>query len=394
MSYRREEPRLDKRQDTTVVHDGEVRPASPFAPRHPARAQRHRQKRKLNGWQRIWLVCTALAWLGWGLLYPAWFAVNYNNDPFTWDADRRAKADYESGNCGAYINDPLETLVEPAYQKDTANCYHLYNSRKYDKRQIAPYTVEQIRANRRSERWVVFGEIFAFLSTLIALGSGLIYFIGWIISWIRKGFKDDDGEPSRRGPRPVASSPAPASRARVHSRSEEFIGLRAARTTNLGYTAMTAFFTAGLFWLAEFGSEKDLLKSHARGGGIVKLIEQLIGWELFSTMVLIAGFACAVATFFFLWKTVYTKPDLQAFDDGIDFHPAVKFTGVSYEDVDHWKVTKEDGLVLTLQLHDSYWSLKGIVPRKTLKFERSEAELRPIVLFWYNHPVMGGKLID
>lgn len=139
-------------------------------------------------------------------------------------------------------------------------------------------------------------------------------------------------------------------------------------------------------------TEEEFLGSRARRGGFLKLVEQSIGWELFTA--LLVGFAvwCAIYGIVHLWKALNTTPDVTALPDRLEFHPAVRRSPASYDEISHWSIGSESGNpVLWLHFHEPYWSLQGIYKRRTVKLEGGKREIEPLAYFFADHPVMGGK---
>jgi len=148
------------------------------------------RERRLNGWQRIWIVLTAISLVGGGVLFPAWAALQHGVE---WNYRFALEKDYESGACELFIKEPLETLLEPPYgDGNGGTCWHLYTSRTTDTRQghpATPYTMEVFEANLVSDKWGEFWLGVGILIPTILFGAGLVYLVGWLIAWIRRGFR-------------------------------------------------------------------------------------------------------------------------------------------------------------------------------------------------------------
>ena len=150
-----------------------------------------------------------------------------------------------------------------------------------------------------------------------------------------------------------------------------------------------------ILYVTLFGSEDELLGAHVRRGGIIKLIEQAIGWPLFVALMLAFGTWVAAHGIASLWKAIDARPDVTARGDRLDFHPAVKGSASDYEDISHWSVRFEEGNpVVWIHFFDPYWSLQGFFKRRTLKLEGSREQLEPIVNFFGTHPVMAEKFSE
>jgi hypothetical protein len=150
----------------------------------------------------------------------------------------------------------------------------------------------------------------------------------------------------------------------------------------------------GCFIFPFFFNEDDILSSRARRSGILKLIEQTVGWELFCLLILVFGAWALAMGIAVLWKAIDSTPDVTATYEGMTFHPAVRRTPASYEDVDYWKIEIVSGHpVVWIYLFDSYWALQGMFPRKTVKLEGSREDLEPIVAYFDSHPEMAAKFL-
>lgn len=168
----------------------------------------------------------------------------------------------------------------------------------------------------------------------------------------------------------------------------EVAEFKSSRSSNalvgLGLIALSG---ACLFFL--FASEEDFLQTRARRGGILKIIEQTIGWEAFLVLITLFGAWLIVYAIVHLWKAVDATPDVLARMDRIEFHPAVRRHAVAYDEISHWRVEMVSGHpVLWLHFFDGYWSLQGLFKRKTVKLEGDKDQLTPLVNFFAGHPVM------
>ena len=161
--------------------------------------------------------------------------------------------------------------------------------------------------------------------------------------------------------------------------------------TGVGLVVLSGVF----FWLPLYMTEDDFLHTRVRrGGGIIKLIEQTLGWELFSILMFVIGFSVAVMGLVSLWKAINTKPDARVLETHLEFHPAVHRHDLDYQDVSHWSIKFSNGHpVLWLHLLEPYWSLQGLYKRKTIKLEGDKDQLGPIVDFLLRHPIMSLKFV-
>lgn len=153
------------------------------------------------------------------------------------------------------------------------------------------------------------------------------------------------------------------------------------------------FLTACIFFVGFFVSESEFLGTRVRrGGGLLKLIEQTIGWELFVLLIAAFGLWAAVYAIVLLWKVADARPDVTAYEDRLEFHPAVRRSSASYDEVSHWLVEFVNGHpVLWIHFDEPYWSLQGLFKRKTLKLEGGREDLEPLFEFFAHHPTMAGK---
>jgi hypothetical protein len=152
---------------------------------------------------------------------------------------------------------------------------------------------------------------------------------------------------------------------------------------------------AGVFFaLPLLMTEESFLNTRARRGGFLKIIEQTIGWELFSLLMITFGVWVLAMGVAVLWKALNDTPDVTALEDRLEFHPAVRRAPASYDEVDYWRIEFESGNpVLRMHFFESHWSVQGIVRRKTVKLEGSTEDLEPLVGYFARHPVMSGKFV-
>jgi hypothetical protein len=152
----------------------------------------------------------------------------------------------------------------------------------------------------------------------------------------------------------------------------------------------------GVFYLAMFSTEDEFLGTRVRrGGGLIKMIEQTIGWELFTILMLAFGLWAAIYSIVSIWKAVDGTPDVMALYDRLEFHPAVRRSPAQYDDISHWSVEIVSGHpVLWINFIDSYWSLQGLFKRKTVKLEGDREQLTPLVDYFSRHPIMREKFVS
>lgn len=142
-------------------------------------------------------------------------------------------------------------------------------------------------------------------------------------------------------------------------------------------------------------TEADFLGTRVRrGGGIMKLIEQSIGWTGFSLLMGLIGLWCAAMGICALWKGLNRTPDVTAYPDRLEYHPAVRRDDTTYEEVSHWGVHFASGHpVITLHFYDSYWSLQGKWPRTTMVLEGGKEDLEQLFNYFAQHPIMSQKFV-
>ncbi|MFL6757513.1 MAG: hypothetical protein ACJ8EG_08050 [Sphingomicrobium sp.] len=155
------------------------------------------------------------------------------------------------------------------------------------------------------------------------------------------------------------------------------------------------FLTACILFVTLFVSESEFLGTRIRrGGGLVKLVEQTIGWELFVCLMIAFGLWVAVYAIVLLWKVIDARADVTAHTDRLEFHPAVRRSSASYDEDSHWLVEFVSGHpVLWIHFHEPYWSLQGLFKRKTVKLEGGREDLEPLFEYFAHHPIMMEKYV-
>lgn len=168
---------------------------------------------------------------------------------------------------------------------------------------------------------------------------------------------------------------------------------KGARTGNFFVGIGLLLIPAGALYIALFSNEDQFLHTRVRrGGGIIKMIEQTIGWELFIFLMLLFGAWAMVYSIVSLWKVINTTPDVTAHPDHLEFHPAVRSSAASYDEISHWSIEFVSGHpVLWIHFYEAYWSLQGLFKRKTIKLEGNKEQLTPLFEFFSRHPIMNQK---
>ncbi len=111
-------------------------------------------------------------------------------------------------------------------------------------------------------------------------------------------------------------------------------------------------------------------------------------------LMLLFGAWLSVYSVVSLWKAFDGTADVTATAGGLRFHPAVRASPASYDELSHWRMEMVSGHpVLWLHFHDAYWSLQGLFKRKTVKLEGGREDLEPLVTYFSQHPVMRGKFV-
>lgn len=161
--------------------------------------------------------------------------------------------------------------------------------------------------------------------------------------------------------------------------------------TGIGVVLLGLLTASVPIWLTEDGFLGARVR---RGGGLLKMIEQTIGWPMFSLLMCLFGLWLIAMGAAILWKATDKKPDVTAYPDRIEFHPAVRREATSYDDLRSWSVRNASGHpVVTLRFYDKYWSLKGIFPRTSIVLEGGREDLEDLVNYLDRHPLARDKFM-
>ena len=137
-----------------------------------------------NGWRRLWFVLSLISILYMILINP--FVLNNQNNHIKYEWKWKVEDDYKNPVCKSYIERPIKSLTKPEYE---SSCRYLYLERSNQEHDVYPYTLEKYESDFEWREWenilVIMGG--GLLITIII--SGLVYFFGVIINWIRIGFK-------------------------------------------------------------------------------------------------------------------------------------------------------------------------------------------------------------
>ena len=139
---------------------------------------------RLNGWQRLWLVTTALTFVCAGLLYP--LAVISQGNPGQKAYREALLKDLRAEKCLPYITRPMSELREPPISLYGLDCSAIYLSRRAESKDIHPYSIEIYDAREAARKLEGLFPLVA-LSTCFALAaSALLYAVGVGIAWTRQ----------------------------------------------------------------------------------------------------------------------------------------------------------------------------------------------------------------
>jgi hypothetical protein len=105
---------------------------------------------------------------------------------YDWDYRWSIEKDFANPACQDYQVRPISELREPA--SDQA-CWHIYLSRKYDDTRTVPYTlaVYDRKSHAYWRNYYLQGLGIGIIGTVTL--SALVYFAGWVIAWILRGFR-------------------------------------------------------------------------------------------------------------------------------------------------------------------------------------------------------------
>jgi hypothetical protein len=143
---------------------------------------------KLNGWQRIWFVLTALGTVFFIVIYPLKISGEARSSSFSYRMS--INSDFSNPSCTSYTNDPLNKLVEPPFRENGGSCWHIFTYRRYHEKDIIlPFTKIQYDKLEDAEWWKTFFTVMAIGAVSFWAFSALIYGSGKIVGWIIAGFQ-------------------------------------------------------------------------------------------------------------------------------------------------------------------------------------------------------------
>ncbi len=103
---------------------------------------------------------------------------------------KEARLEFSVPQCKGYQTAPFATLSEPkGNELNPANCAHIWRTRAQSSNPDRPYLEEDLEENiddsvSRTWRWqVLFGAV------QTAVFAVLLYFFGWVIAWVVRGFR-------------------------------------------------------------------------------------------------------------------------------------------------------------------------------------------------------------
>jgi len=134
--------------------------------------------RRLNGWQRLWLVVAIV-----GLLYAAWFALADGRQQYARQGE--VLLEFDRPECKVVIDMPAGHKLElnPSLERRCWNLY-LYRSIYDDARTNANAYAEHMGSLQRARAL----ETFALTFVVWLLSIGFLYLAGLVVAWVLRGF--------------------------------------------------------------------------------------------------------------------------------------------------------------------------------------------------------------
>jgi hypothetical protein len=138
------------------------------------------------GWQWLWLVATVALGLWFVGIWPLLKAGDTYSSSF--DYHKSIIKDFENPQCRNYQTRPLGELREPPWGSG-GSCWHIYTSRKYDASVPPPCTLRDYE-NYRNSWWLqTYFMVLGIGTAMTVLISAVVYFLGWVVGWILRGFR-------------------------------------------------------------------------------------------------------------------------------------------------------------------------------------------------------------
>ncbi|MBX9644543.1 MAG: hypothetical protein K2W91_10640 [Novosphingobium sp.] len=158
------------------------------------------------------------------------------------------------------------------------------------------------------------------------------------------------------------------------------IEFRRSRLIDLGWALICLLVVGFSVWALPQATEQDLLNTHVRRGGWLKLLILEVGVEWFVLAFGLGAVGLGILGAGFLWRAIDSRPDILVTDAGFSFHPARFGRFVEWEDIDRWTIAI-DGETKYLKIHirEWYWRPLGIYPRKTISIREEPHVLAKIM---------------
>lgn len=113
--------------------------------------------------------------------------------------------------------------------------------------------------------------------------------------------------------------------------------IKSTRRLNAVMGVMLLLVSGCIFYAVPTLNESDLQNSQPiRGEGFLKLIVKLVGWHVFIVLLALYGLWNTLCAVMFLWLAVNKAPLVIALKDRIEFHPALRRSSASYNEVSSW----------------------------------------------------------
>ena len=142
-----------------------------------------------NGWKRIWFVCSVICFFYFTVHFP--LSETAKGSLFRYERLRSTENEMKNPICAPYMSEEFNKLVKPKYSTDGSTCYHIFTHRQYsdDKK---PITEKQYQDDFSSNEKVVWSKHIGLGFLFVTFLSVFIYFSGFVISWVIKGFKKSE----------------------------------------------------------------------------------------------------------------------------------------------------------------------------------------------------------
>jgi hypothetical protein len=143
--------------------------------------------RRMNGWQRSWLIATVLGFVCLGLIYP--LSVVYGGNPGERAYREVLVKELSSDKCLPYITQPIADLLAPPTSLSGVDCSAIYFSRRASSRDTLPYSLDVYDAQASARKLGNLYPLVAIYSCLALFVSALLYLFGLVTVWITHGFR-------------------------------------------------------------------------------------------------------------------------------------------------------------------------------------------------------------